>query len=232
MRHALGIYDLLRIDHFRGFDTYWAIPAGSPTARTGTWEIGPRMELFHALEAALGKLPIIAEDLGDLCQSVRDLLADSTFPGMKVLQFAFGGGDNEYLPHNHVKNSVVYPGTHDNTTLTDWWNDQATEKEKANAAAYLHLTPCKPTAKEVAAVKVDAARIALLRAALGSVADRTIIPMADWLGLGAEAHLNTPGKLGGNWTWRAAAGFETAMLAKRIRSECEVYCRADGIEKE
>ena len=232
VRHALGIYDLLRIDHFRGFDTYWAIPAGSPTARTGTWEIGPRMELFHALEAALGKLPIIAEDLGDLCQSVRDLLADSTFPGMKVLQFAFGGGDNEYLPHNHVKNSVVYPGTHDNTTLTDWWNDQATEKEKANAAAYLHLTPCKPTAKEVAAVKVDAARIALLRAALGSVADRTIIPMADWLGLGAEAHLNTPGKLGGNWTWRAAAGFETAVLAKRIRSECEVYCRADGIEKE
>ena len=127
---------------------------------------------------------------------------------------------------------MVYPGTHDNTTLTDWWNHQAAEKEKANAAAYLHLTPCKPTAKEVAAVKVDAARIALLRAALGSVADRAIIPMADWLGLGAEAHLNTPGKLGGNWTWRAAAGFETAMLAKRIRSECEVYCRASGIEKE
>ena len=111
---------------------------------------------------------------------------------MKVLQFAFGGGDNEYLPHNHVKNSVVYPGTHDNTTLTDWWKNAATGKEKANAAAYLHLTPCKPTAKEVAAVKSDAARIALLRAALGSVADRAIIPMPDWLGLGAEAHLNTP----------------------------------------
>ena len=123
---------------------------------------------------------------------------------MKVLQFAFSGGDNEYLPHNHVKNSVVYPGTHDNTTLTDWWENAATGKEKANAAAYLHLTPCKPTAKEVAAVKPDAARIALLRAALGSVADRAIIPMSDWLGLGAEAHLNTPGKLGGNWTWRAA----------------------------
>ena len=119
------------------------------------------------------------------------------------MQFAFGGGDNEYLPHNHVKNSVVYPGTHDNTTLTDWWENAATGKEKANAAAYLHLTPCKPTAKEVAAVKPDAARIALLRAALGSVADRAIIPMPDWLGLGAEAHLNTPGKLGGNWTWRA-----------------------------
>ena len=233
VRHALGIYDLLRIDHFRGFDTYWAIPAGSTTARTGKWENGPGMDLFRALEAALGKLPIIAEDLGDLVPSVRKLLADSTFPGMKVLQFAFGGGDNEYLPHNHVKNSVVYPGTHDNTTLTDWWKNAATGKEKANAAAYLHLTPCKPTAKEVAAVKPDAARIALLRAALGSVADRAIIPMPDWLGLGAEAHLNTPGKLGGNWTWRAAEGFDAEPLASRIQAECEVYCRAkEPVEKE
>ena len=233
VRHALGIYDLLRIDHFRGFDTYWAIPAGSPTARTGKWENGPGMDLFRALEAALGKLPIIAEDLGDLVPSVRKLLADSTFPGMKVLQFAFGGGDNEYLPHNHVKNSVVYPGTHDNTTLTDWWVNAAPAKEKANAAAYLHLTPCKPTAKEVAAVRTDAARTALLRAALGSVADRAIIPMADWLGLGAQAHLNTPGKLGGNWAWRAAEGFDTALLAGRIEAECAVYCRAkEPVEKE
>ena len=233
VRHALGIYDLLRIDHFRGFDTYWAIPAGSPTARTGKWENGPGMDLFRALEAALGKLPIIAEDLGDLVPSVRKLLADSTFPGMKVLQFAFGGGDNEYLPHNPVKNSVVYPGTHDNTTLTDWWVNAAPAKEKANAAAYLHLTPCKPTAKEVAAVRTDAARTALLRAALGSVADRAIIPMADWLGLGAEAHLNTPGKLGGNWAWRAAEGFDTALLAGRIEAECAVYCRAkEPVEKE
>ena len=233
VRHALGIYDLLRIDHFRGFDTYWAIPAGSSTARTGKWENGPCMDLFRALEAALGKLPIIAEDLGDLVPSVRKLLADSTFPGMKVLQFAFGGGDNEYLPHNHVKNSVVYPGTHDNTTLTDWWVNAAPATEKATAAAYLHLTPCKPTAKEVAAVRTDAARTALLRAALGSVADRAIIPMADWLGLGAEAHLNTPGKLGGNWAWRAAEGFDTALLAGRIEAECAVYCRAkEPVEKE
>ena len=227
VRHALGIYDLLRIDHFRGFDTYWAIPAGSATACNGKWEIGPRMDLFNALEAALGKLPIIAEDLGELFPSVRELLADSTFPGMKVLQFAFGGGDNEYLPHNHVKNCVVYPGTHDNTTLTDWWVNSATEKEKATAAAYLHLTPCKPTAKEVAAVKPDDARIALIRAALGSVADRVIIPMYDWLGLGAQAHLNTPGKLGGNWIWRAADGFAKTTLAKRVLEECEVYCRAE-----
>ena len=228
VRHALGIYDLLRIDHFRGFDTYWAIPADSATARTGKWENGPGMELFDALEAALGKLPIIAEDLGELFPSVRKLLADSTFPGMKVLQFAFSGGDNEYLPHNHVKNGVVYPGTHDNTTLTDWWENGASEKEKATAAAYLHLTPCKPTAKEVAAVKTAAARTALLRAALGSVADRAIIPMYDWLGLGAEAHLNTPGKLGGNWAWRAKAGFDTKALAAQIEAECAVYCRSNA----
>ena len=113
---------------------------------------------------------------GELFPSVRKLLADSTFPGMKVLQFAFSGGDSEYLPHNHVKNSVVYPGTHDNTTLTDWWENGASEKEKAAAAAYLHLTGVKPTAKELAAIRTDDVRIALLRAALGSVADRAIIP--------------------------------------------------------
>ncbi|MGN0707863.1 MAG: 4-alpha-glucanotransferase [Faecalibacterium sp.] len=227
VRHALGIYDLLRIDHFRGFDTYWAIPASSPTAKTGKWENGPGMELFDALKAALGELPIIAEDLGELFPSVRKLLADSTFPGMKVLQFAFSGGDNEYLPHNHLSNCVVYPGTHDNTTLADWWENGASAKEKATAAAYLHLTPaCKPTAKQVAAVTTDDARIALLRAALGSCAQRAIIPMYDWLGLGAEAHLNTPGKLGGNWAWRAQKGFALDELAQTIRAECEVVCRA------
>ena len=229
VRYATHIYDLVRIDHFRGFDTYWAIPAGSPTAKTGKWENGPGMELFRALENALGKLPIIAEDLGDLCDSVRQLLADSGFPGMKVLQFAFTGGDNEYLPHNHPQNSVVYPGTHDNTTLTDWWENAATAKEKLKAASYLHMTPAvKPAAAQVKAVKTDAARQALIRAALASPSRRAIIPMYDWLGLGAEAHLNTPGRLGGNWAWRAKAGFDTAALAEEIRQECEVSCRTQA----
>ena len=226
VRYATSIYDLVRIDHFRGFDTYWAIPATSTTAKTGKWEQGPGMELFHALEHALGKLPIIAEDLGDLTDSVRQLLADSGFPGMKVLQFAFTGGDNEYLPYNHIKNCVVYPGTHDNTTLTDWWENTATKKEKQNAAAYLHMTAhLKPTAAQAEAVKPAEARQALIRAALSSPADRAIIPLYDWLGLGAEAHLNTPGRLGGNWAWRAKKGFGTAVLAERIRQECEVSCR-------
>jgi 4-alpha-glucanotransferase len=225
VRHALGIYDLLRIDHFRGFDTYWAIPAGSATARTGQWEQGPGMDLFRALEAALGKLPIIAEDLGELFPSVRQLLADSTFPGMKVLQFAFSGQDSEYLPHNYCANCVVYPGTHDNTTLADWW-ENGDPAQRRQVAAYLHLTAAaRPTAKQVAAVDADTARIALLRAALGSAANRAIIPMYEWLGLGAEAHLNTPGKLGGNWAWRAAPGFGTAALAKTMREECAIYFR-------
>ncbi len=227
MRHATGIYDLVRIDHFRGFDTYWAIPAGSATAKTGKWEKGPGMELFRALEGTLGDdLPIIAEDLGELTDSVRQLLANSGFPGMKVLQFAFTGGDNEYLPHNHIRNCVVYPGTHDNTTLTDWWENSATKTEKLNAAAYLHMThACKPTAAQVEVLKTSVARQALIRAALSSPAERAIIPMYDWLGLGAEAHLNTPGRLGGNWAWRAKAGFGTAALAEEIRQECEVCCR-------
>ena len=226
VRHLLEQADYVRIDHFRGFDTYWAIPAGSETARTGRWETGPRMDLFRALEGAMGELPIIAEDLGELFPSVRELLAESGFPGMKVLQFAFSGGDNEYLPHNHIRNCVIYPGTHDNTTLADWWENAATAKEKANAAAYLHLTAaCKPTEKQVAAVTTDAARIALIRAALASSAQRAIIPMYDWLGIGAEAHLNTPGKLGGNWAWRAEQGFAAPALAKQIREECEVCFR-------
>ena len=219
------IYDVLRLDHFRGFESYYAIPYGEETARNGRWLPGPGMDFFKTLRRSFGPRRIIAEDLGFLTPAVYQLLADTGFPGMKVLQFAFGGGDNEYLPHNHVKNGVVYPGTHDNTTITAWWESAATPKEKATAAAYLHLTGAHPTAKELAAVKTADARTALLRAALGSVADRAIIPMYDWLGLGEEAHLNTPGKLGGNWAWRAAAGFESKTLAKTIADECSVYCR-------
>ena len=230
VRHAAAIYDLVRIDHFRGFDSYWAVPAGSATAKTGRWEKGPGMELFRALENALGRLPIIAEDLGDLNDSVRQLLADSGFPGMKVLQFAFTGGDNEYLPHNHIRNCVVYPGTHDNTTISAWWDHVATKAEKQNAAAYLHMTSAiKPTAAQAAAVKTATARQYLLRAALGSAASRAIIPLYDWLGLGEQAHLNTPGRLGGNWAWRAKPGFDTPALAAEIRQECEVCCRVKDV---
>lgn len=217
MRRALSLYDLVRIDHFRGFDTYWAIPAGSATARTGMWEKGPGRELFAALERALGTpLPIIAEDLGELFDSVRALLADTGFAGMKVLQFGFAADSDEYLPYRYPRNCVVYPGTHDNTTLAGWWEKGASREEKARAAAYLRLS---------VTADAKAACSGLLAAALSSVADRAIVPMYDWLGLGAAARLNTPGVLGGNWGWRAAAGFDSARLADAIRAECAVYGR-------
>ena len=214
VRHALGIYDLLRIDHFRGFDTYWAIPADSTTAKTGKWETGPRMELFNALEGALGKLPIIAEDLGELFPSVRELLADSTFPGMKVLQFAFGGGDNEYLPHNHVKNSVVYPGTHDNNTLTGWFAEELTAAQRKQVVDYFALTKQEGTVR------------GMLRGVLASTAALAIIPMADWLEEPAAARMNTPGQARGNWQWRADAKKLTPALAAEIRVLTERYFRA------
>ena len=219
MRRMLELYDIVRIDHFRGFDTYWAIPADSETARTGKWEQGPGIGLFQALEAALGgKLPIVAEDLGELFPSVRQLLEATGFPGMKVLQFAFSGGE-EYLPYSYPKNCVVYPGTHDNTTAEDWWQNVASRKEKAFAARYLRVAPGQ------------SGREAMLAAVLGSVADTAIIPMSDWLGMGAEGRLNTPGVLGGNWTWRAARGFDRPELADRIREECVTYGRTSPREK-
>lgn len=218
LRCALRLYDLVRIDHFRGFDTYWAIPAQSPTARVGRWEQGPGMELFRALQDQLGELPIVAEDLGELFESVRQLLRQSGFPGMKVLQFAFAPGqDSEYLPHNHEKNFVVYPGTHDNTTLADWLGHTAAPGERAKAEAYFGLDPAAGLAGEVRG---------FVRGTLASPAFLAVIPLADWLGLGAEGRINQPGVLGGNWAWRAKPGAYTGKLADEIRALCAVFGRA------
>ena len=140
VRHALSIYDVLRIDHFRGFDTYWAIPAGEKTARNGRWEQGPGMDLFRALRLALGDLPIVAEDLGEMFPSVRKLLAESGFPGMKVLQFAFTGEDSVDLPHNYPRNCVAYPGTHDNNTLAGWFAQELGSAGRKQAKEYFALT--------------------------------------------------------------------------------------------
>lgn len=213
VRHALSIYDVLRIDHFRGFDTYWAIPAGETTARNGSWEQGPGMELFKHLRAALGELPIVAEDLGELFPSVRTLLEESGFPGMKVLQFAFDGQDNTYLPHNYPANCVAYPGTHDNNTLRGWYEQEATPAQQKQVAAYF-----APAADET---PVDA----MLRGVLASPARLTLVTMADWLALGGAARINVPGKPDGNWQWRAVPGAFTTALATKIRKSCAVYFR-------
>ena len=213
VRHALGIYDLLRIDHFRGFDTYWAIPATSTTARTGKWENGPGMELFDALEAALGKLPIIAEDLGELFPSVRKLLADSTFPGMKVLQFAFDSReDSDYLPHNYPRHCVVYTGTHDNDTIMGWMHTASPEDVRF-AWEYLRLT------------EAEGPNWGMMCGALQSPGDTVILTMQDLLGLGSEGRMNIPSTLGGNWKWRAAPDSITPELADRLHHVTGLYRR-------
>ena len=212
MRSALRTFDLIRLDHFRGFDTYWAIPAGAKTAREGKWEKGPGLAIFEAMQHAIGPLPVIAEDLGESADSVRQLLKDSLFPGMKVLQFAFSGGENDFLPHNHTKNCVVYPGTHDNTTLADWLQT-APEQERRFAQRYM------PPAVGESQVR------AIVRAALASPAKLAVIPLQDWLELGASARINTPGTVENNWCWRQSPGACIPALAKEMRELTETYLR-------
>ena len=190
VQRALAHVDAFRIDHFRGFAGYWEIPATSPTAREGRWRAGPGVALFQAIERALGRLPIVAEDLGFITPDVHALRAACGFPGMKILQFAFGGdGGHEFLPHHYPRDTVVYTGTHDNDTARGWW-DQATPNERHFAGTYL-------------ACGAHDVHWAMIRAALNSVAASAVFPLQDVLGLGSDHRMNTPGTLGGaNWRWR------------------------------
>ncbi|SBW10944.1 4-alpha-glucanotransferase [uncultured Eubacteriales bacterium] len=209
------IYDVLRIDHFRGFDSYYAIPFGSTTAQNGVWREGPGMKLFRAVEAAIGKQAIIAEDLGFLTPSVRQLLADSGFPGMKVLEFAFDsrdGSGSDYLPHNFVRHCVAYTGTHDNETVLGWM-DSAPAADVAYAREYLRVSAA------------EGANWTMMRSIWASVADTAVTQMQDLLDLGSEARMNEPSTVGKNWKWRALPGFDSPQLAARLRHETEVYCR-------
>jgi 4-alpha-glucanotransferase len=213
MRWALSMFDLVRIDHFRGLDSYWAIPAQAPTAREGVWRDGPGMEWVRALTGALGPLPVIAEDLGMLTPRVRALLAQTGFPGMKVLQFAFEPGmDSEYLPHRHVQNAVCYTGTHDNDTLRGWLD------ALDGAAA--------ETCRGYLGVEKGGEAAGLLRAAFASVCDLTIVPMQDLLGLGSQARMNRPGSVGDhNWSWRMTPGAISDHLINTIRNLNKIYYR-------
>lgn len=214
MRHASSVYDVVRIDHFRGFEGYYAIPAADDTAVHGTWRKGPGCDFIDALNEKLPGVRIIAEDLGFLTDGVRELLAHSGYPGMKVLQFAFDSREeSDYLPHNYAHNSVVYTGTHDNTTTADW-AQSAPAEDVAFCRQYLDITPGRDFTR------------ACVRAALGSVADTCVIPMADWLGLGKEARINTPSTLGGNWLWRMDAQAVTPALTQEILTLTSMYGRA------
>jgi len=214
IRRQRGFYDILRIDHFRGFDAYYAIPYGEPTARNGHWRRGPGMKLFHAVEQALGRQSIIAEDLGFLTDSVRQLLHDSGFPGMKVLQFAFDsrGVESDYLPHNYTRHSVAYVGTHDNDTALGWLASCPPE-DRALAIDYLKLT------------EQESFAWGLMRGIWSSASDLAVVTAQDLLELGKEARMNTPSTLGCNWKWRALPGSFTPELARRLRHETQVYCR-------
>ena len=207
-------FDMLRIDHFRAFDTYYAIPYGHKTAENGTWEKGPGMELFNAIKNDLGYVNIIAEDLGDIFDSVKELLRDTGFPGMRVLQFGFNSDntDNDHLPHNYPKNCCAYTGTHDNSTIMQWYRE-ADPKSRAMARRYV-----KPRLFE----RFSAACV---RVVYASPANLAIIPMQDILGLGADARMNVPSTVGGNWKWRMLPGRLTASRAEKLRSLADTYFR-------
>ncbi|GIW17027.1 MAG: 4-alpha-glucanotransferase [Tepidiforma sp.] len=188
---ALELFDAVRVDHFRGFVAAWHIPADEPTAVNGAWVPGPGRALFDALEARLGRLPIIVEDLGIITDDVRALRDELGYPGMAVLQFAFGGDPhNPYLPRNHRVNQAVYTGTHDNDTTLGWWQ-QLPEWERDNVRRELGI--------DGSAIVDD-----MIRAAMHSVAETAVIPMQDLLVLGSDHRMNHPGRAEGNWTWRFA----------------------------
>ena len=215
LRMSLRTCDVVRIDHFRGFASYYCIPYGAETAREGVWRKGPGMDLFRRVKQELGEVPIIAEDLGFLTEEVYELLEESGFPGMKVLQFAFGPwSESQYLPHRHVKNSVVYTGTHDNNTLGGWVNTCVAE-EVEHAMRYLRANGR------------DAVTEQMMIAAFASVADTCILTMQDILRLGAEARMNTPSTVGNNWQWRAAEGMITPQQEEFLKYNTELYRRVN-----
>ena len=212
IRQALTLYDAIRIDHFRGFEAYWEVPAGEATAANGRWVEGPGAKLFRALRGSLGDLPLVVEDLGAITPEVEALRDSLGLPGMKVLQFAWSTGPgNAHLPHNYRDtNCVAYTGTHDNDTTMGWWAS-APEEEKRFARRYLG--------------KEEISVWDLIRLAHASVAARSVAPMQDVLGLGSEARMNVPGSANGNWAWRLDGNALGPALAERLRELSQLYGR-------
>lgn len=223
LRSTLRRFDMVRLDHFIGFYRYWRIPASEPTAIHGRWMKGPRRKLFDRAKAELGSLPLIAEDLGEATKGVYALRDHYGFPGIKVLQFAFGDdpAGPTFLPHNYERRAVVFTGTHDNDTTVGWFTDpggqgsrtpEQTEEERRTTLRYLGTT-----GKEI--------HWDMIRAVLASVAGLALIPLQDVLGKGSEARMNRPGQASGNWTWRARGSELSASVAERLRDLTETYDR-------
>ncbi|HLJ85818.1 MAG TPA: 4-alpha-glucanotransferase [Candidatus Angelobacter sp.] len=211
MAWALQTCDIVRLDHFRGFESYWEIPATEMTAVNGRWVHGPGDDLFHALRNRLGDLPLIAEDLGLITPEVHALRERLGIPGMKILQFGFGDpGAHIYLPHKFDHNCVVYTGTHDNDTTVGWWNSLTNQEERRHATAY-------------AGDSKDGIHWSLIRTAFTSVANLVIVPLQDVLGLDSDARMNIPSRTDGNWGWRYQAGVLTPDLAEKL-AEISMVC--------
>ncbi len=213
--HSCKIYNILRLDHFRGFESYYAIPYGDPDARGGHWEQGPGDKLFRALQERLGKQNIIAEDLGFLTEPVREMLKNSGFPGMKVFELGFDsrdGNGSEYLPHNFIRNCVAYAGTHDNDTIQGWFVT-APKEDVEYACDYFGIRD-----------KSDG-HWSVMKALWSTVADLTVVQAQDLLGLGSESRMNQPSTFGNNWCWRALPGVFSAELAEKLRRNMKLYAR-------
>ena len=208
------LYDVIRLDHFRGFESYWSVPYGDETARNGHWVKGPDMDFVNALKENLPQIRFIAEDLGFLTQAVLDLRDNSGYPGMKVLEFAFDSREpSEYLPHTYIPNTVCYVGTHDNMTMRQWF-DTASAEAVAYAREYMTLTDGEGLVWGA------------IRTALSSVSELTVLQMQDLLDLGGEARMNCPGLCDGtNWVWRAQDGVFTDALAQKLGRMTKLYGR-------
>ena len=215
LSYSLSMYDVVRIDHFRGFDEYYSIPYGDETARYGHWEKGPGVELFHLLKEKMGDVALIAEDLGMISDSVRQLVRDTGFPGMKVLQFAFDNTENsDYLPHNIDRNCVIYTGTHDNDTVKGWY-ETANEHDLWQARQYMNNEDHD----------METSIWDMIRLAMSSVANLAVVPMQDYLCLGSEARMNTPSTLGDNWKWRLARNQISHEVIEKMRLLVRIYRR-------
>lgn len=212
---TLAQVDIVRIDHFRGFEAYWAVPASEETAINGKWEPGPGLPFFNVIKAALGGLPIIAEDLGVITPPVEAMRDTLHLPGMLILQFAWGDltGEARFLPHNHRPHSIVYSGTHDNNTTNGWWfTDEIDDVIRNHVQRYIDRQVVEPNWE-------------LIRLAMMSVAHTAIIPMQDIAGLDEEARMNTPGKASGNWSWRATPRMFTGPGRGRLATLTSLYAR-------
>ena len=214
LKAVLSLVDIIRIDHFRGLEAYWAVAFGQENAINGRWLKAPGYDLFNTIGARLGKLPIIAEDLGDIDQAVLDFRDHFAFPGMKILHFAFGGdAGNPYLPFNVERNCVIYTGTHDNNTTVGWFQDNANDYEKARLYQYLGAPSGQGVAWD------------LIRLAYSSVANQAIVPLQDVLGLGSDARMNTPSVAEGNWSWRYRQEALTGEYSERLRDLVNLFGR-------